>query len=104
MAGQQLSQSPRKDRLTFNFCYATVIKTVDARYDIRGYILAELVKLCLKYRAKISGGRRAFYERYVKLEALTYLECVTAELLFGPGGRLCPHEYHYVTRVESLLK
>jgi hypothetical protein len=90
------SQSPRKYGLTFHFCYATVIKEVDARYDIRGYMLAGLVKLCLKSRARILDGRRTFYERHVQLEALTYLECFTAKLLFGPGGRLCPHEYHYV--------
>ena len=49
-------------------------------------------------------GRRAFYEHHVQLEALTYLECFTAKLLFGPGGRLCPHEYHYVASDESLLR
>lgn len=55
MSGRQPSQSPRNYRLTFHFCYATVIKAVDARYDIRGYMLAELVKLCLKNRARIRG-------------------------------------------------
>ncbi len=105
MSDRQLCQSPRKYRLTFHFCYATVTKAVGARYDIRGYMLAELLKLSLKNRARIIGGRRrAFYEHHVQLEALTYLECFTAKLLFGPGGRLCPHEYHYVASDESLLK
>lgn len=103
MSDRKPSQSPRKNGLTFHFCYATVIKAIDARYDIRGYMLAELVKLCLKNRARILDGRRTFYERHVQLEALTYLECFTAKLLFGPGGRLCPHEYHYVASDESLL-
>lgn len=104
MSDRQLSQSPRKYRLTFHFCYATVIKAVDARYDIRGYMLAELVKLCLKNRARILPSQRAFYERHVQIEALTYVECFTAKLLFGPGGRLCPRAYHYVASDESLFR
>ncbi|MDI3357923.1 hypothetical protein MO767_26805 [Pseudomonas sp. UYIF39] len=104
MSDRKPFHSPRKYGLSFHSCYATVIKAVDARYDIRGYMLAELVKLCLKNRARVLDGRRTFYECHVQLEALTYLECFTANLLFGPGGRLCPHEYHYVASDESLLR
>lgn len=60
--------------------------------------------LCLKNRATVPLARRAYYERYVQQEALTYLEHFTARLLFGPDGRLPPHEYHYVASVNSLLK
>lgn len=93
MSYRQQPPAPPKYGLTFHFCYATIIKAVDARYAIRGYMLAQLVKLCLKMRARIPCGQRAFYERPVQLEALTYLEGFTAKLLLGQGGRLGSHEF-----------
>ena len=104
MSARQMPQNRLKCGLRLHFCYATVIKAVDARYDIRGYMLSELVNLCLKNRARIPGDRRSIYERHVQPEAFAYLECFTAQLLFGPGGRLCPHEYHYVASDEFLLR
>lgn len=72
-----------------------VIRAVNARYYIRGYLMAELVVLSLKNRSTVSLGRRAYYERYVQREALKYLEQFTANLLFSPNGRLSPHEFRY---------
>ncbi|MCY1304297.1 hypothetical protein D9M71_169920 [compost metagenome] len=101
MSAQHASPKARYQRPAYYSCYSTVIRAVDARYDIRGYLLAELVMLCLKNRATVPLARRAYYERYVQLEALTYLEHLTARLLFGPGGRFSPHEYHYIASAGS---
>ncbi|MCY1297138.1 hypothetical protein D9M70_465660 [compost metagenome] len=101
MIVQQAPQSARYQRPVYCNCYSTVIRAVDARYDIRGYLLAELVMLCLKNRATVPLVRRAYYERFVQPEALTYLEHFTARLLFGPGGRFSPHEYHYIASAGS---
>lgn len=89
MSDWQASQSARK-RPVFRKCYSTVIRAVDARYDIRGYLLAELVILCLKNRASVPLARRVYYERYVQKEAIAYLKHLTARLLFGPDGRFSP--------------
>lgn len=95
MSSKQALQSPHIQRPLFRDCYSTVIKAVDARYDVRGYLLAELVKLCLKNRATIPLARRRHYEQHVQEEALTYLEKFTTHLLFGPNGRFSPDEYRY---------
>lgn len=81
-------------------CWATVLKAVDARYDVRGYMLSPLVRQCLENRAKVPQGQRALYERFVQKEALAYTECLTALLLFGRAGRFSPYEYRYAT-IES---
>lgn len=72
-----------------------LIKAFDERYDARGSILAELVRLCLENRAKIPPQQRVRYERYVRPEALAYLEHSAERLLFGPKGRFSRHEHHY---------
>ncbi|WP_151883988.1 hypothetical protein [Pseudomonas putida] len=95
MSSQKSIQNPRNQKPVFYDCYSTVMKAVDKQYDVRGYLLAELVVLCLKNRAKVPLARRAYYERCVQKEALTYLEHFTSQLLFGPNGRFSPHEYCY---------
>ncbi|EMW0968917.1 hypothetical protein LU674_031475 [Pseudomonas alloputida] len=97
MNSQAALGSDRNWRPVFHDCYSTVIKAVDARYDVRGYLLSELVKLCLKNRAKVPLARRAYYEGCVQKEAIAFLERYTSHLLFGPGGRLSPQEYRYDT-------
>lgn len=64
------------------------------RYDVRGYLLSELVSLCLGNRATVLLTYRARYERYVQREAIEFLESFTAQLLFS-SGRFSPHEYRY---------
>lgn len=76
-------------------CYSAVLGAADARYDVRGYVLSELVKSCLKNRARIPQSSRAYCDSYVQPEVFTYLEFLTRCLLFGPGGRFSPHEYRY---------
>lgn len=56
--------------------------------------------VCLKSRAKVPLARRAHYRCFVQPEALQYLEVFTASLLFGPGGRLSPHEYRYISKSQ----
>ncbi|ORL69780.1 hypothetical protein B7H19_08810 [Pseudomonas putida] len=84
----------------FYSCWTTVLKAVDARYDVRGSMLSPLVKQCLENRAKVPQSQRALYERFVQKEALAYTECITALLLFGRAGRFSPSEYRYAA-VES---
>ncbi len=95
MSSQQASSSTRNQRPPYTDCYSTVIRAVDAKYDVRGYLLSQLVVLCLKNRAAIPSARRAYYESCVQKEAITYLEQFTAHLLFGPNGRFSPDEYRY---------
>lgn len=64
------------------------------RYDVRGYLLSELVSLCLNNRATVPLAYRARYERNVQSEAIAFVESCTAHLLFG-SGRFSPHEYRY---------
>ncbi|EPH9909613.1 TPA: hypothetical protein ACJYA0_004421 [Pseudomonas aeruginosa] len=85
----------------YHLCYRTILCTVDERYDIRGYVLAELVGACLKHRATLSVEQRAYFARYAQPEALAYLERLTANLLFGPKGRFSPEEYRY-SQTEDL--
>ncbi len=85
-------------QFVFRSCYATVLKKADARYDVRGYLLSELVSLCLGNRATLPLTYRARYQRLVQREAIAFVESFTAQLLFG-SGRFSPHEYRY--RVEG---
>lgn len=101
MSKPRISPETGYQQPVYHACYSRVIKAIDARYDIRGYLLAELVKLCLKNRAKVPLAKRAYYLRYVQPEVLTYLELIATRLLFGPGGRFSPHEYHYRTNGDS---
>jgi hypothetical protein len=78
-----------------------VIKAVDARYDVRGYLLSELVKLCLKNRATVPLARRAYYEGCVQKEAIAFLERYTSHLLFGPGGD-SRHRNTDTTHIDAL--
>nr|WP_245353458.1 MULTISPECIES: hypothetical protein [Pseudomonas] len=89
-----MPQSSRDATLVYHFCYATVLKAADVRYDVRGYLLSELVSLCLGNRATLPWAYRARYERYVQREAIAFVESFTAQLLFG-SGRFSPHEYRY---------
>ncbi|MCG3645606.1 hypothetical protein NC656_14470 [Pseudomonas asiatica] len=95
MSSKQAPPRHHIQRPLFRDCYSTVIRAVDARYDVRGYLLAELVKLCLKNRATIPPARRRYYECNVQEQAITYLEQCTSRLLFGPNGRFSPDEYRY---------
>ncbi|POA54783.1 MULTISPECIES: hypothetical protein [unclassified Pseudomonas] len=79
----------------YHLCYRTILCAMDERYDIRGYVLAEMVKTCLKHRACLSAAQRERFIRYAQPEAIIYLEYLTANLLFGPQGRFSPKEYHY---------
>lgn len=81
--------------LAFRYCYRTVIKAVEERYDVRGSSLAQLVQSCLERRGRVPPALRVRYTPHVRQEALTYIELITARLLFGPYGRLSPHEYRY---------
>lgn len=89
-AQRQVSPQP-----TYHFCYCTVLRAVDARYDVRGYVLAEMVKACLVHRATLPAAQRAHFAQHVPGEAMAYLEKFTAMLLFGPKGRFSPQEYRY---------
>ena len=93
-------QAPPQSHLTamlvFHSCYATVLKATDARYDVRGYLLSQVVSLCLGNRATVPLAYRDQYDRCVQREALTFVEYFTARLLFG-SGRFSPHEYRYQT-------
>lgn len=93
------SQSFPSAKLVFHSCYATVLRAADARYDVRGYVLSELVSLCLGNRATVPLVYRAHYERYVRREAIAFVESFTAQLFFG-AGRFSPYEYRY--RPEAL--
>ena len=80
---------------TYHACYQIVLRAVDARYDVRGYVLAEMVKACLAHRATLSAAQRVYFAQYAPTEAAAYLERLTAMLLFGPQGRFSPQEYRY---------
>lgn len=79
----------------YHLCYRTILCAMNERYDIRGYVLAEMVKTCLKHRACLSTTQREYFMRYAQPAAITYLENLTADLLFGPQGRFSPEEYRY---------
>lgn len=79
----------------YHSCYRTVLDTVDARYDVRGSVLAEMVKACLAHRAILPAAQRAYFTQHAPEEAVAYLEKFTATLLFGPQGRFSPQEYRY---------
>ncbi|KFB21506.1 hypothetical protein PGPR2_16470 [Pseudomonas aeruginosa PGPR2] len=80
---------------SYHACYRTVLRAVDARYDVRGSVLAEMVKACLAHRAAIPAVQRAYFVQQAPAEAMAYLEKFTAMLLFGPKGRFSPQEYRY---------
>lgn len=98
MSSHETSQHASNPQPVFRDCYSTVLKATDARYDVRGYLLAELVVLCLKNRAVVPMCHRPYYESCVQKEAIAFLQRFTARLLFGPGGRFSPHEYRYIQR------
>ncbi|HHH9650066.1 TPA: hypothetical protein ACP37T_003555 [Pseudomonas aeruginosa] len=80
---------------SYHSCYRTVLRAVDAHYDIRGSVLAEMVKACLAHRAALPAVQRAYFVQHAPAEAMAYLEKFTATLLFGPQGRFSPQEYRY---------
>lgn len=86
----QVDQKP-----IYHLCYRTILRAMEERYDIRGYVLAEMVRICLKYRATLPAIQRSYFALHAQPEAMAYLEDLTANLLFGPQGRLSPGEYHY---------
>lgn len=95
MTVRQTPGAPDGPRLVYHSCYATVLKAVDARYDVRGYILAQMVRVCLENRGRVPLTQRAHYERYAQKEAIAFTELFTASLLFGAAGRFSPYEYLY---------
>ncbi|WAB99744.1 hypothetical protein OSW16_08920 [Pseudomonas putida] len=100
MSVRRSTESSQHPQLAFQSCYRSVLKAVDSRYDIRGYVLAELVRLCLDNRARIPLIHRPHYDQYVSPEALAFLEHATARLLFGPAGRFSSREYHYLVSID----
>lgn len=60
----------------FLACYETVYRCVDKRYDVRGSILSDLVKLCLMNHGEISCTRREQFRNMVPEEAFNYIETV----------------------------
>ncbi|AGN83528.1 hypothetical protein HB13667_05545 [Pseudomonas putida] len=86
----------------YQSCYCTVLHTVDARYDVRGSVLAEMVKACLIHRATLPAAQRAYFVQHASEEAVTYLEKFTARLFFGPQGRFSPQEYRYRPAIDLL--
>ncbi|MDH1930477.1 hypothetical protein [Pseudomonas sp. GD03696] len=96
MSDHKQSKNTLKSLVKLEFCYSIVLNTVERRYDVRGYILSQLIMVCLQNRAVVPPLRRVYFERYVQQEALSYLERVTARLLFGPIGRFSPNEYRYI--------
>ncbi|TDJ79174.1 hypothetical protein E2H86_00780 [Pseudomonas putida] len=95
MNDQKSPLSVHSKAVVFHSCYNTVLRKVDARYDIRGYVLAQMVKLCLQSRGTLPLAYRSFYAQYAQAEAIAFLEACVTHLLFGPAGRLSPQEYHY---------
>ena len=83
-------------------CYLTVFRAADARYDVRGSVLAELVKSCLMSRSRIQSSLTSRIGIDVQQEALAYVEALTVSLLFGPAGRFSPHEYRYLSKPSDL--
>ncbi len=98
MSVSNASLSSQPQGVIFRYCYLTVVKAVDERYDVRGSILAELVRSSLENRGRIPPLKRAYYDRHVQQKALAYLELFTEHLLFGPNGRLSPTEYRYLVK------
>lgn len=90
-----LQTSPQPN---YHLCYRTILCAMDERYDIRGYVLAEMVRTCLKHRATLPAAQRAYFLQYAQSEAISDLENLTAILLFGPLGRFSPEEYRYSQR------
>lgn len=95
MSYQKSPRVPTPQGGAFHSCYDTVLRMVDARYDIRGYVLAQMVRLCLQSRGTLPLAYRNFYAQYAQDEAIAFLEMCVTHLLFGPAGRFSPQEYHY---------
>lgn len=95
-------QLPRYDGFIFRSCYSTVLRSIDARYDVRGSFLAELIKSCLRNRAKIPPPVKEFFQTHVQPEAISAIEFLTVYLLFGPKGRFSPNEYRYKLKCSSI--
>lgn len=95
MSYQKSPQAPIRRGFVFHSCYATVLRMVDARYDVRGYVLSQMVKHCLQSRGTLPIPHRNFYAQYAQAEAIAFLEKCVTHLLFGPAGRFSPQEYHY---------
>ncbi|HCF9805907.1 hypothetical protein ACM79S_25590 [Pseudomonas aeruginosa] len=91
----RVTQRQVRPQTTYHACYHTVLRAADARYDVRGYLLAEMVKACLAHRATLSAAQRVYFAQYAPREAVACLERLTAMLLFGPKGRFSPQEYRY---------
>lgn len=81
---------------SFSYCYRAVLRAVDARYDVRGSVLAEMVRSCLMNRATLPVTRRTYYAEHATPEAMRHLEQLTSRLLFGRKGRFSPEEFHYL--------
>jgi len=77
MSDRTAPSSARPPGGVFLSRYATVLKAVDARYDIRGYVLARMVRLCLKNRGTVPLALRDQYAQYAQKKSFCIL------------GRLC---------------
>lgn len=51
-----------------------LFRSVDERYDIRGYVLTEMVKACLQNRATLPAVHRPFFAVHAPVEAMNFLE------------------------------
>lgn len=74
----------------YSACYRTLLREVDSRYDIRGYMLSAMVQLCLANHGKLPLRQRAYYQNYAQEEAIQFLERRTINMLYGRNGLLGP--------------
>ncbi len=72
-------------------CYRTLLRAVDRRYDVRGYLLHDMVLLGLANHGRRPPARRCCYREFVQDEALDYLERMATWLLYGAMGLLGPN-------------
>lgn len=83
-------------RDTYAYSYRAVLQAVEARYDVHGSVLAEMIRACPTDRAALPVSRRVYCAEHAIPEAIRYLEQLTARLLFGANGRFSPEEYRYL--------
>lgn len=75
-------------KAAYRSCYRTIYDSVDHRYDIRGSVLSDVVKLCLAHHGKLTQERRNQFRCYAPEEVFDYVEVVTTAVLYGNQGLL----------------
>lgn len=81
MAKQAVEVELRKE-VEFLQAYDSVVKAVDARFDVRGSDLSLLVRMCLDNRGKVSQHRREQFRCRVEEHVFDYIE-EQAQLALG---------------------